>query len=322
MTKKFWCHYVGNDGNTPKRRSIELTNLADKLPAIGDNVNCATPIWYDYDEHYKIYEIYVQLSETVAVSTLIAGVINGGMMDFMLKTDADFEAERDEHIKSIMANTWDSSFTPEKKAASCEARKRRCEDSKRSRDRYIAKVMQYKDYTDMLLNGSWIANATVRAYEEAQSPYLPAIQELRRQNMVKRDAEIKADAERRRKAAEEEARKKAEAQSKDDAKIQKLVELGLLPDNLTKMQRGQVLAALEERGRYEVAGKQKVCCTVYELITEHGFNRMSHYQERYKRDGELLAKPRNYYDVMNDTLGYGYQINGRMGALMIERNKQ
>ena len=88
------------------------------------------------------------------------------------------------------------------------------------------------------------------------------------------------------------------------------------------MQRGQVLAALEERGRYEVAGNQKVWCTVYELITEHGFNRMSHYQERYKRDGELLAKPRNYYDVMNDTLGYGYQINGRMGALMIERNKQ
>ena len=219
MTKKFWCHYIGGDGNTPKRRSIELTNLADKLPAIGDNVNCPTPIWYDYDENYKIYEIYVQLSDTVAVSTLIAGMINGGMMDFMLKTDADFEAERDERIKSIMANTWDSSFTPEKKAASCEARKRSCEDSKRSRDRYIAKVMQYKDYTDMLLNGSWIANATVRAYEEAQSPYLPAIQELRRQNMEKRDAEIKADAERRRKAAEEEARKKAEAEQKEQERL-------------------------------------------------------------------------------------------------------
>ena len=219
MTKKFWCHYIGGDGNTPKRRSIELTNLADKLPAIGDNVNCPTPIWYDYDEHYKVYEIYVQLSDTVAVSTLIAGMINGGIMDFMLKTDADFEAERDESIKSIMANTWDSSFTPEKKAASCEARKRRCEDSKRSRDRYIAKVMQYKDYTDMLLNGSWIANATVRAYEEAQSPYLPAIQELRRQNMVKRDAEIKADAEHRRKVAEEEARKKAEAEQKEQERL-------------------------------------------------------------------------------------------------------
>lgn len=219
MTKKFWCHYVGGDGNTPKRRNIELTNLADKLPAIGDNVNCATPIWYDYDEHYKIYEIYVQLSETVAVSTLIAGVINGGVMDFMLKTDADFEAERDESIKSIMANTWDSSFTPEKKAASCEARKRRCEDSKRRRDEHIAKVMQYKDYTNMLLNGSWIANATVRAYEEAQSPYLPVIQELRRQNMEKRDAEIKADKERRRKAAEEEARKKAEAEQKEQERL-------------------------------------------------------------------------------------------------------
>lgn len=219
MTKKFWCHYIGSDGNTPKRRNIELTNLADKLPAIGDNVNCPTPIWYDYDEHYKVYEIYVQLSDTVAVSTLIAGMINGGMMDFMIKTDADFEAERDESIKSIMANTWDSSFTPEKKAASCEARKRRCEDSKRSRDRYIAKVMQYKDYTDMLFNGSWIANATVRAYEEAQSPYLPVIQELRRLAIEKRAADIEADKERRRKAAEEEARKKAEAEQKEQERL-------------------------------------------------------------------------------------------------------
>ena len=218
-TKKFWCHYVGGDGNTPKRRNIELTNLADKLPAIGDNVNCATPIWYDYDEHYKIYEIYVQLSETVAVSTLIAGVINGGVMDFMLKTDADFEAERDEHIKSIMANTWDSYFTPEKKAASCESWKRSCEDNKRRRDEHIAKVMQYKNYTDLLLNGSWIANATVRAYEEAQSPYLPVIQELRRLAMEKRAADIEADKERRRKAAEEEARKKAEADQKEQERL-------------------------------------------------------------------------------------------------------
>lgn len=218
MTKKFWCHYVGGDGNTPKRRNIELTNLADKLPAIGDNVNCATPIWYDYDEHYKIYEIYVQLSETVAVSTLIAGVINGGVMDFMLKTDADFEAERDERIKSIMNDPLPY-FTPEKKTASCESWKRNCEDNKRRRDEYIAKLMQYKNYTNMLLNGSWIANATVRAYEEAQSPYLPVIQELRRLAMEKRAADIEADKERRRKAAEEEARKKAEAEQKEQERL-------------------------------------------------------------------------------------------------------
>ena len=47
MKKKFWCHYIGNDGNTPKRRSIELTNLAVLVPVIGDNEHCATPLWYE-----------------------------------------------------------------------------------------------------------------------------------------------------------------------------------------------------------------------------------------------------------------------------------
>ena len=41
-TKKFWCHYIGNDGNTPKRRSIELTDIHELLPSIS-NEGAKTP---------------------------------------------------------------------------------------------------------------------------------------------------------------------------------------------------------------------------------------------------------------------------------------
>ena len=215
-TKKFWCHYIGSDGNTPKRRSIELTNLANIIPNIGDNTNCPTPIWYE--EFEKHIETYVQLSDKVAVSTLINGVIYKSVVDFMLKTDADFDAECEERIKSIMADSLPY-FTPEKKAASCESCRKRCEESKKHRDRELAKVMQYKDYTTMLINGAWIANATIRAYEEALSPYLPVLQELRRQALEVREAEIRKEREERRRKDEEEARKKAEAEAKEQERL-------------------------------------------------------------------------------------------------------
>ena len=292
MTKKFWCHYIGRD-DKPKRNNQELFNLTELFHDI-NNTDCKTPLWYEISGEY--YLLYAQLSDKVAVLTR-EGSLYGRHLERLLKTDEQIEADcQDER--------WANS-------------------EKHFRDYWLNIIKQRQNYCDLLLEGhTWIDAATIRAFEEVQSPFLPVFCELRRQALADREAEYRKELEEHRKKADEEARKKAEAQAKDDAKIQKLVELGLLPDNLTKMQRGQVLAALEERGRYEVAGNQKVCCTVYELITEHGFNRMSHYQERYKRDGELLAKPHNYYDVMNDTLGYGYQINGRMGALMIERNKQ
>lgn len=46
QTKKFWCHYLGTDGNTPKRRSIELTDISELLPNVS-NEGAKTPLWYD-----------------------------------------------------------------------------------------------------------------------------------------------------------------------------------------------------------------------------------------------------------------------------------
>lgn len=71
----------------------------------------------------------------------------------------------------------------------------------------------------MLINGAWIANATIRAYEEALSPYLPVLQELRRQALEVREAEIRKEREERRRKDEEEARKKAEAEAKEQERL-------------------------------------------------------------------------------------------------------
>lgn len=215
-TKKFWCHYIGSDGNTPKRRSIELKNLSDLIPIIGDNTNCPTPIWYEeFDKHV---ETYVQLNDKVAVSTLIDGVIYKSVVEFMLKTDADFDAECEESIERIMA-AKSPYFTTEKKAASCERERKNCEERKKRRDSMLEKLMQYKDYTTMLINGAWIANATIRGYEEVLSPYLPVLQELRRQKMEERERREQERREENRRRAEEEARKKAESEAKEQERL-------------------------------------------------------------------------------------------------------
>ena len=50
-TRKFWCHYIGSDGNTPKRRNIELTDISQLLPKISTE-GVKTPLWYEHDGDY------------------------------------------------------------------------------------------------------------------------------------------------------------------------------------------------------------------------------------------------------------------------------
>ena len=217
MTKKFWCHYVGSDGNTPKRRNIELKNLAELIPAISDNKNCATPLWYnEYDE--KHIEMFAQLSDTVAVSTLIMGIVRMDAVDLMRMTDDDIKAEGQQRLARHLECHKDYSPADIERETKWFTNDF-VDGSKQNRDRELAKVMQYKDYTSMLLNGAWIANATLRGYEEAQSPYIPVLQELRRQAMEKRKRDEEERKEERRKAAEEEARKKAEAEQKEQERL-------------------------------------------------------------------------------------------------------
>lgn len=320
-TKKFWCHYIGSDGNTPKRRNIELTDIHDLLPLVS-NDGAETPLWYERE--YDYYILYAQLSDKVAVMIPTMHTITQRMMEeYLLKTDEEIDRDYDEQ----MAVTYSPEsmryhpMTPEK-VAECKASWRESFDHiKQYRDERYAELRRYQDYANYLLEGRWVNAATIRAFQEVGSGYYPLLEIQRNELLAEREAEAKAEMEARRKEREAEERKKAEERAAEDAKLQRLTELGMLPDKLTAMQRGTVLAGLEERSCFKVSGGKYVSCTVYELIADHGFCRMGKTTEKYNRFGDPLSKPRNTYHVFNDaddTITWCYQINGRMGALMIE----
>lgn len=317
MKKKFWCHYIGGDGNTPKRRNIELTDIHELLPLVS-NEGVNTPVWYEQEDDY--YILYAQLSDNVAVLIPTSHTISDRMLnEYLLKTDEDIDRECEKDI-AFTYRPEAMKFYPmsEERVAECKAFKRQSyEDKKKYRDARYADLRSYQDYGNRLLVGSWVNIATIRAFEEVGSPILPFLQEIRRIALEQREEEQRKELEKRRKEREEEERKKAEERAKEDAKLQTLMEMGMLPVKLSAMQRGTVLAGLDERGRFEVADGKNVVCTIYELITEHGFNKVYKSTETHNRYGETLAKPRNSYGVHNASLGYGYRINGHMGAIMV-----
>lgn len=320
-TKKFWCHYIGSDGNTPKRRNIELTDIHDLLPLVS-NEGAETPLWYEREDDY--YILYAQLSDKVAVMIPTMHTISTRMMEeYLLKTDEEIDREYDEQM-AVTYSPESMRYHPmtQEKVAQCKASWRESFDHiKQYRDERYAELRLMQDYANYLLEGRWVNAATILAFKEVGSGYYPLLEIQRSELMAQREAEAKAEQEARRKEREAEERKKAEERAAEDAKLQRLTELGMLPDKLTAMQRGTVLAGLEERGCFKVSGGKYVSCTVYELIADHGFTRMGKTTEKYNRYGDPLSKPRNTYHVFNDaddTITWCYQINGRMGALMIE----
>lgn len=216
-TKKFWCHYIGSDGNTPKRRNIELTNLADLIPAIGDNTNCATPLWYEREEDsYKVYySFYAQLSENVAVYIIRAG-LSAFALERVVKTDEQIAAE----WQKWKEDTWKYQKNDIGKAKDEEFVKERTAQEREERDRTIEAIKQFMDYTNYLLEGnSWISASIVKAYEEVLSPYLPVLQEMRRKALEERERREQERREEERRRAEEEARRKAEEEAKEQERL-------------------------------------------------------------------------------------------------------
>ena len=219
-TKKFWCHYIGSDGNTPKRRNIELTDISQLLPNIS-NDGVKTPLWYEHDGEY--YILYAQLSDKVAVMIRNSHTLHDRMLkEYLLKSDEDIDREYEERMAHIYSEeSLKYTHMTEERIAECKAAWRQSyDDRKKYRDARFADLRRFQDYDEYLLTGSvWISIATIRAYEEALSPYLPVLQELRRQALEQREKEAKAEAERRRQAIEEEARKKAEAEAQEQERL-------------------------------------------------------------------------------------------------------
>jgi hypothetical protein len=219
MTKKFWCHYIGSDGNTPKRRNIELTNLADLIPAIGDNTNCATPLWYEREEdryNQVYYRLYAQLSENVAVYIIQAG-LSAFALERVVKTDEQIAAEW-QKWKEDQWNRYQKNDIG--KAKDEEFVKERTTQEREERDRTIEAIKQLMGYTNYLLDGnSWISAFIVKAYEEVLSPYLPVLQEMRRKALEERERREQERREENRRRAEKEARRKAEEEAKEQERL-------------------------------------------------------------------------------------------------------
>lgn len=218
--KKFWCHYIGGDGNTPKRRSIELTDISQLLPNIS-NEGANTPVWYEYDEGY--YILYAQLSDNVAVMIRTPYTIGDRMMEeYLQKTDEDIDREYEEMMAAIY-NEEKVAFDQltEEKVRDGKAQWRKSyDDRKKFRDARFAEIRRFQDYENYLLEGNaWISIAAIKAFEESLSPYLPAFMEMRRQALAEREEEERKEREERRKAAEEEARKKAEDERKEQERL-------------------------------------------------------------------------------------------------------
>lgn len=280
-TRKFWCHYIGNDGNTPKRRSIELTNLADLIPAIGDNVNCKTPIWYEKETdnyNHSYYNFYAQLNDNVAVF-----VIQGGLSDSMLervnKTDEQIAA----FWKQWMEGQWEWNTKDEiGKEKDRQFIKERSKQEKEERDRMIERIKQLQNYDEVLINGSWIAEAAVRAYEEAQSPRLPVLRAIRKQNLAKREAQRKEREEQDRLRREEEARKEKEAEAKEQERLTREAE---------KFKNGERISGCDVVKlcrRYGIVIHLRTVHNLQQVITEiSGQGSCSYWKRRGKRRPQL-----------------------------------
>lgn len=222
QTKKFWCHYIGSDGNTPKRRNIELTDIHELLPLVS-NDGAETPLWYEYEDGY--YLLYAQLSDKVAVMIPTMHTITPRMMEeYLLKTDEEIDREYDEQ----MAVTYSPEsmryhpMTPERVAEGKASWRESFDHRKQYRDERYAALRRYQDYPNYLLDsGSWVSAATIRAFKEVGSGYYPLLEILRNENLAEREREEQERREEDRRRAEEEARKKAEAEAREQERLTK-----------------------------------------------------------------------------------------------------
>lgn len=220
QTRKFWCHYIGSDGNTPKRRNIELTNLSELLPNIG-NEKAKTPLWYEREEEdegyrtYVQYFIYAQLSDKVAA---MITVVSASFVERMQPTDEEIEADGKKSWQKFLTEHPDAS--DDYKAKERKWNEENMEGRKKDRDNLLARLKLTMDYDNYLLSvSSWVKCSDIRAYEEVQSPILSGLKELRAMGLERREEEERQRKEAAAKAREEEARKQAEAEAREQERL-------------------------------------------------------------------------------------------------------
>lgn len=177
--KKFFCHYLGTDGNTPKRRSMMLKPIGELLPEL-QGVG-TTPLWYEEDvdespiNSHTYYRLYAQLSDLVAVS------MQSALDDISL-----------DHIrKSVQDGPW-----------------------RLERLKWMASF----DDT-LLSGKVFITISAIKAFTEVCSPYLPVLQALRQQALDEREAEEQRREEERKREKLEEARRQREEEARERLRL-------------------------------------------------------------------------------------------------------
>ena len=283
-TKKFWCHYIGSDGNTPKRRNIELTDIHELLPLVS-NDGAETPLWYEYED--GCYLLYAQLSDNVAVLIRTSHTISPRMLEeYLLKTDEEIDREYDEQ----MAVTYSPEsmryhpMTPEK-VAECKASWRESFNRRKQyRDERYADLRRYQDYPNYLLDsGSWVSAAALRAFQEVGSGYYPLLEIQRNEMLAERERKNQERREKDRQRAEEEARKKAEAEAKEQERLTQEAE---------KFKQGESISGedvVELCRRYGIAVHLRTVHNLQQVIADiNGKNdTCQYYRQRGKRCPQL-----------------------------------
>ena len=215
-TKKFWCHYIGSDGKTPKRRQIELTAISDLLPNVS-NEGAVTPLWYDADaEGYN--HLYAQLSDTVAVNIPMYAIRQCDVDEYLTKTDDAILQEHLSWLKRYIENHPDT--TPEERAA----REKNCyenaEGLQHERDRKLNQLQAYQNLDEVLLSGrQWISVSFIKGYAEVNSPYLPVLQVMRDEALAEREAESQRRRLEELHERQEEERKRKEEEVKERERV-------------------------------------------------------------------------------------------------------
>ena len=290
-TKKFWCHYIGSDGNTPKRRSIELFDLSELLPNI-DNEHCKSPLWYEIEGDY--YVLYAQLNDKVAV-WVQSRVLSKYDVERLLQTDADIETNCKKCLDNFL--TAYPNATDERKEKEREYCQRRIVDDKKSRDRAIEELTAIQDYSNYLLSGDkWICAAAIRAFEEAESPILSGLKEIRAMKQEEREARAKERMEAVRKEREEKARKEAEEAAKEE---------GRLKQEEAKFRNGEKIAGEDVVTlcrRYGIAIHLRTVHNLQQVIIEiNGKGNCQYWKQRGKRIPTLdgcYKTARELYDYL------------------------
>ena len=217
-SKKFWCHYIGSDGNTPKRRSMELKHIGELVPELAGVGT--TPLWFEreveerYSYTYVHYNLYAQLSDTVVVT--VQRRISDHELECIRQTDADIETR----CNKAWTKDIENAKTEEGRKRLMENRDGMKQTEKQRRDQFMGNLKLLCSFDEMMITGDyWVSKACLIAFTEAQSPYFPVLQIIREEKLAERRAEEERREEERKQREAEEARKRQEEEAKERERV-------------------------------------------------------------------------------------------------------